>query len=743
MRRPLAATAALVMMAAAAAADDGTRRVDRLLAAMTLEEKAGQLNLLSGDHAITGPYVTEGLARAIAAGAVGGVYNAYGAAYVRGLQRLAVKQARLGVPLLVGLDVIHGYRTIFPVPLGQAASFDLDLIERAERIAAIEATAAGISLVFAPMADVSRDPRWGRVVEGAGESPWWAAEVAAARVRGLQGADLAALDTVAACPKHIAGYGAVTGGREYAGAELSERELRETHLPPFRAAVAAGARCVMAAFTTVDGVPGTANGRLLTGILRGELGFGGVVLSDFGAIGELPTHGVTADLAGAAMLALRAGTDMDMQSGAFRAHLPDLVRAGRVPAAALDAATRRVLQLKAALGLLDDPYARADPAREAAVLFTDAHREVALELAERSLVLLANRGAVLPLDRAALRRVAVIGPLAGSGADTLGSWAADGDPARAATVLDGLRAVLGRGVEVTHDRAGRVERTTPEQIASAVAAARAADAVVLVLGERSTMTGEAASRAAPGLPGDQEALARAVLAAGRPTALVVMSGRPLILGSLADEMPAILQAWFPGSQGGLAVARVLLGEAEPGGRLPMTVPRSVGQIPIHHDMRPTGRPASAEHYTSRYIDEASEPRYPFGFGLTYTDFAVAPPRLSAVTLRAGDAVIAEVEVTNIGPRAGTAVIQLYVRDPVASLSRPVRELRGVGRIELRPGERGIVRLPVTAAELAFWRADHSLAAEPGSFQIMTGPHSGATGGAALELLGEGPVPPRS
>lgn len=741
--RPALVLALTLAAAGPVVGDERTARVEALLAAMTLEEKVGQLNLLSGDHAITGPYITQDLERAITAGQVGGVYNAYGADYVRGLQRLAVERTRLGVPLLVGLDVIHGYRTIFPVPLGQAASFDAALIEAAERVAAREAAAGGVSWVFAPMVDVARDPRWGRTVEGSGESTWWGSRIAAARVRGLQGADLGALDSVAACPKHLAGYGAVEAGREYAGADLSERQLRETHLPPFRAAITAGARCVMVSFATMDGIPGTANRRLLSGVLRDEWGYGGFVLSDFGAIAELPVHGVAGDLAEAAEQAFRAGTDVDMQAGVFRASLPDLARAGRVPEPAIDAAVRRVLALKADLGLLDDPFARSDPAREAALLFRDEHRALALELAERSLVLLANNGAVLPFDAGRVRKLAVIGPLAGAGADTLGPWAGHGDPARALTLVDGLGQVLGQEVAIQHVRAGRIERTSEAEIAEAVAAAKGADAVVLALGERSTMTGEAASRASLGLPGDQAALARAVLAAGRPTAVVLLNGRPLTLTGLAAEAPAILEAWFPGSMGGLAIARVLFGKAEPGGRLPMTFPRSVGQIPIYHDMRATGRPASGEHYTSRYIDERHDPLYPFGWGLTYTDFAFGAPRLDRAAMRDGEAVTVAVDITNTGARPGTALVQLYVRDIVASLSRPVRELRGVARLALAPGETATARLPLSTADLAFWRSDMSYAAEPGAFEIMTGPNAAETQSTILDLLGDGPTaPPR-
>lgn len=710
-----------------------SRHGEALLAAMTIEEKVGQLTLLSSHHATTGPYATADLSEAIRTGEVGGVFNVTEAAYTRSLQQAAVEQTRLGVPLLLGSDVLHGFRTIFPIPLGQAASFDLEAIRGADRIAAREAAASGINWVFAPMLDVARDPRWGRIAEGSGESSWLGARIAAARIEGLQGDRLDASDTVAACAKHLGANSAVEGGRDYSAVELSERAMRELYLPPFKAAAASGVACFMAAFNTYDGVPGVASTTLLDGILRREWGFTGIVVSDFGAIQELMVHGIVHDEAEAAARALLAGTDIDMQSEAYRRELPRLVRAGRVPAAALDASVRRVLALKEVLGLFRDPYGRMDPAREAATLLAPAHRAAALALAEKSLVLVRNEAATLPFGHD-VRRVAVIGPRADARADMMGPWSADGVPADAVTLADGIHALLPRAA-VGVVPAGAAGEVTAAESAAAVAAAREADVVVLALGERAVQSGEAASRADPSLPADQLALAQAVLAAGRPTATVLFHGRPLVLGKLADEAPALLLAWFPGTMGGAAIARTLFGDNEPRGRLPVTWPRAVGQIPVYHDHLPTGRPATepSQPYTSGYLDESASPLYPFGFGLSYTSFAFAPPRLDHATLRAGGRAVVSVEVTNTGQRQGTALVQLYVHQPVAAISRPVAEFRGFQPLALAPGETGTATIEIDEADLAYWHPDGRLAADPGRFDLLTGPDAAALQAVSLEL----------
>ena len=716
-----------------ARADDmSSRKIDDLLAAMTIEEKVGQLTLLSSDHASTGPYATADLSNAILRGEVGGVFNVSEVQYTRSLQQAAVERTRLGIPLLLGADVLHGYRTIFPVPLGQAASFDLVAIRGAERIAAREAAASGINWVFAPMLDVARDPRWGRIVEGSGESAWLGAKIGAARIAGFQGERLDANDAVAACAKHLGANSAVEGGRDYSAVELSERVMRELYLPPFRAAARSGVACFMAAFNTYEGVPGVANGTLLNGVLRHEWGFPGIVVSDFGAIDELVVHGIVDDGAAAAQRALLAGTDIDMQSGAFRRNLPRLVRDGQVPVAALDASVRRVLALKAALGLFRDPYARMDPRREAATLLAPEHRAAALALAEKSLVLVKNDRETLPFSRD-VHRIAVLGPRADARADMMGPWSADGVPADAVTLADGIRAILPQAA-ISVVPAGATDVASVAAIADAVAAAKAADVVVLALGEKAVQSGEAASRADPSLPADQLDLAQAVLALGKPTAVVLFHGRPLVLTPLEHQADALLLAWFPGTMGGAAIARTLFGENEPRGRLPVTWPRSVGQIPLYHDHLPTGRPATepSKPYTTGYLDQSAGPLFPFGFGLSYTSFAFAPPRLDRDSMGPGEKVTVSVDVTNTGQRRGTALVELYVRQPVAEISRPVLEFRGFQSVELAPGATGTADIELSDADLAYWHTDNGLKTDPGRFVVMTGPDAGTLQSVSLE-----------
>ncbi|GGH26945.1 beta-glucosidase [Alsobacter metallidurans] len=739
MAFPLARHCALALAAVAAwmtltTSAPASPRVEALLARMTVEEKVGQLNLVSGNHAVTGPFAPQDVRDAILKGQAGGLFNVYGAEYTRSLQELATRETRLGIPLLLGFDVLHGYRTILPIPLGQAASWDMEAIEQGERVSAAEASAAGVNWIFAPMVDVSRDPRWGRVAEGGGESAWLGARIASARVRGLEGARLSATDSVAACVKHFAGNGATEAGRDYSGLDLSERALREQQLPPFQAAVESRARCVMAAFNAVDGVPGVANERLLRDILRREWGFDGIVVSDFGAIGELPVHGVAEDGFDAARIAFRAGTDMDMESRSYIASMPLLVREGLVPGDELDASVRRILQLKEDLGLFDDPFARSDPQREAAVIGSQAHREAALRLAEKSLVLLKNERRTLPFATDA-KRVAIIGPLGDSGADTLGPWAAHGDPEAAITLKEGVEAVLGAGAQVTALAAGTIEQAKPRDIAAAAKLASQSDIVILALGEHATQSGEAASRSSLDLPGDQMALARAVLAVGKPTAVALFNGRPLTIEDLDREAPAILEAWFPGSEGGLAVARTLFGLNEPTGRLPISFPRSVGQIPIYHDHLPTGRPAMAAYkpYTSAYIDLPSTPLYAFGHGLSYTRFEMGEPRVDRLRMGSGESARITVPVANVGDRPGAAQAQLYIRHRVARLSRPVRELKGMGRVALKAGETGEISFTLSEQDLAYWQPGGRFALpDGGPIEIHVGPDAGQTRMAVLD-----------
>ncbi|MDX6749236.1 glycoside hydrolase family 3 N-terminal domain-containing protein [Geminicoccaceae bacterium 1502E] len=692
-------------------------RIGVLLGAMTLAEKIGQLTMQTADMAISGPGgLTSEYLDAVRAGGVGSMLNLWGAGRVRELQRIAVEETRLGIPLLFGFDVVHGHRTVFPVPLAEAAAFDSDLWERTARAAALEAAADGLSLTFAPMLDVARDPRWGRIVEGPGEDPLVARRFAAAKVRGFQGGDLAAHGSIAATAKHLVGYGAALAGRDYAQADISERELREVYLPPFADAVAAGAAAIMPSFNDLAGVPMTAHRPLLRDLLRGQWGFDGVLISDYNAIAELVQHGVAADFAEAAALALEAGVDIDMMAGAYTQGLPAALERRRIDVALVDEAVLRVLALKERLGLLDDPFGRGvepSPGPE------KAHRALAREAARRSLVLLKNDADVLPLREGA--RLAVIGPLADAPGEMRGSWYGAGPAEETVSILQGLRAALPEG-SLVHARGVAIDGEGPEDIAAAVAAARAADIVLLCLGEAAAMSGEAACRAEPGLPGRQEELAEAVLAAGRPVVLLLACGRPLVASRIIARSAAVLVTWFPGSEGGHAVAEVLRGRANPSGRLPVSWPVATGQIPIFFARRPTGRPADPElHYTSKYLDVPTEPLFPFGHGLSYGRFALEDLRCSAGEVAAGGRLDIEVDLANEGTVAGLQTVFLFIRDPVASVARPVLELKGWQTAWLEPGDRTTLRFELPADELAFLGPDLAPLLEEGGIEILAGP----------------------
>jgi beta-glucosidase len=695
--------------AVAAQAAGVERRLDDLLARMTLEEKVGQLVQYSG--------FTDDRAAAIREGRIGSLLNVIGAENTNRVQRIAVEESRLGIPLLFGLDVIHGYRTIFPIPLATAASWDPALVTAMESIAAREARAAGVHWTFAPMIDIARDPRWGRISEGAGEDPHLGAVMAAARVRGFQGDDVAAADRVLACLKHYVAYGAAVAGRDYNSVDLSERSLREIYLPPYQAGVQAGAGSLMSAFNLLNGVPTTANTFTINQILRGELGFDGFIVSDWNSVGELIVHGYAADARDAARLALGATVDMDMMGGIYAGELADLVRTGVVPAASLDAAVRRVLRAKFALGLFDHPY--VDPARERAVTLREDHVAAARDAAGRSMVLLKNEGALLPLAGSA-RSIALIGPLADNRTDLLGSWHAMGQPQDVVTVLEGVRRRAGPAATVTYAQGSTITGQERDGFAQAVEAARGADVAIVVVGELEYETGEAASRASIDLPGVQQALIEAVHATGTPVVAVIMSGRPLAIPWLAEHVPAILQAWHPGVQGGNAVADVLWGDVNPSAKLPVSLPRSVGQVPIYYATDMTGRPATEQKFTSRYLDLPTTPLYPFGHGLSYTTFAYGDLVVSADTIAPGDTIAVSATVTNTGAAAGAEVVQLYIRDLVSSVVRPVKELEGFARITLQPGERQTVRFTLGPRELGFYNQDMQWVVEPGAFAVWIG-----------------------
>jgi len=713
----------ILLLALFLATPVAAQNLDSLLTRMTLEEKLGQLNLLSANGRAS-PQQME----LVRAGKLGGLFNVIGAENTTPVQRIAVTESRLKIPLLFGLDVIHGYRAIFPIPLAEAGTFDPGAAEATARAAGQEAAAFGINWTYAPMVDIARDPRWGRIAEGSGEDPYLGSALAAARVRGFQ-------QSIFATAKHFAGYGAAEAGRDYNETEISQRTMREVYLPPFKAAVDAGVASLMSAFNDIAGVPASGNAWLTDTVLRREWGFTGFVVSDWTSVAELIPHGVAGSQAEAGRRALTAGVDMDMQSSIYVDSLAALVSSNRIPMAVVDSAVMRILRAKLRLGLFRDPYrARTAPAN--AELRTLARR-----VAGESIVLLKNepagRGAAccaptLPLDKAGT--IAVIGPLADNKEEPLGPWHTQGRAEDVVTVLQGIRS-RASGSQVVYAQGAGIEDTSKAGFAAAVAAARQAKVAILVLGERGDMSGEAASRSSLGLPGVQEQLLEAVAATGTPVVLVLMNGRPLILEWASDHVPAIVETWFLGVEAGNATADVLFGDVNPSGRLPVTFPRVLGQIPLYYNHRNTGRPPDPNNkYTSKYIDVPVTPRYPFGFGLSYTTFAYSDLRLSAARARASDTITATVTVTNSGSREGTEVVQLYVRDVVASVARPVRELKAFRRVTLKPGESRAVDLRVALRDLAFYGLDMKPVVEPGTFRVYVGSNSAEGLDASFECI---------
>ena len=697
-------------------------RVETLISAMTLPEKLGQLTMTTGGYAVTGPVRVEDPTGAIVAGAIGNLLNVVGADEVFRLQRLAVDESRLGVPLLIGFDVIHGHRTLFPMPLAEAALFDPAIWALTAREAAVEASADGVAMTFAPMLDVSRDPRWGRGVEGPGEDPWLAARFAEAKVRGFQGSDLAAPDALAAVAKHFCAYGPVTAGRDYASVDISERTVHEIHLPAFAAGVASGVAAVMPAFNDLAGVPMTANAALLRGWLRGRLQFDGVIVSDYNAIGGLIHHGVAADLTEAAALALNAGVDIDMMANAYRHGLPGAVERGLVSVTQIDTAVRRVLVLKERLGLFEDPYGRGTAVQTAASLAQ--RRLLAREVGARAIVMLKNERSALPLADSA-RRLCVIGPLADASAEMGGPWPGASDCESHVSVLAGLRARLSE-VQILHACGVAIDGESMADAGAALDLCNHADTILMCLGEAAAMSGEAACRTHLGLPGRQRAFAQAVLerarALGKPVVALLFSGRPLIVPWLIEHADAVLACWFLGSEAGNAIADVLTGRVSPSGRTPVTWARAVGQIPLFFGQRPSGRPADPKDpFTSKYLDAPNEPLFAFGHGLSYGRFALSNLRVNAQHVRESDAIEVRVDVTNEGARAAEETVFLFTHDKLASIARPLLELKGFGKITLKPGEKGTITLQLQALELRFLGIDLTPVFEPGEVEILVGP----------------------
>jgi beta-glucosidase len=707
--------------------------VEALLQQMTLEEKVDQLSQLGVQDTPTGPVIDQGELAQRPMSSVGSVLGAYGVEQTRRLQEHAVTRSRLPIPLLFAFDVIHGFRTVFPVPLAEAAAWDPDLAQRTARAAAVEATASGIHWTFAPMVDIARDPRWGRVVEGTGEDPFLGAALAGAKVRGFHGAGPADPSYMLATAKHFVTYGAAEGGRDYNVADVSERTLREVYLPPFQAAVAAGVDGIMPSFNELAGTPLHSNTALLTGVLRNQWRFRGLIVSDFNALWELSQHGIAGSPADRARLAFNAGVDIDMASQTYRQYLPTLVRNGQVPPTAVDDAVRRVLQAKQRLGLLEDPYRYSDEARQRANVLTPQHRALAREAAQKSIVLLKNTDALLPLSKH-LRNVLVVGSLATDAEATIGPWALAGHPEDSITVLQGIRRAVAPGTEVVYLPGASPISTETQNLNEIRQAARRAEVVVAVLGERADQSGEARSRADLGLPGAQEALLRALLDSGKPVVILLMNGRPLVLSQNMRQAPALLETWFLGSEMGHAVADILFGDVNPSGKLPITFPRNVGQIPLYYAHKSTGRPPSGdERYTSGYIDEHWTPLYPFGFGLSYTSFSYSAPRLSTQRLASTQVLAVTVTVTNTGARPGEEIVQLYLRDDVASVTRPVRQLRGFRKVQLAPGEARELTFTLDQADFALLDSDFSPVVEAGTFTVFVGADSSTENQARFEL----------
>jgi beta-glucosidase len=702
-------------------------RVESLIGRMTLTEKLGQLTMTACGQAVTGPTIAGDSTEAIKSGAIGNLLNLVGVENVHEMQRLAVKESRLGIPLLIGYDVIHGHRILFPIPLGETSSFDPESWALSARESAKEAAADGLAMTFAPMLDVARDPRWGRSAEGPGEDPYVAARIAEAKVRGFQGAGLSQADSLASVAKHYVAYGCVTAGRDYAPVDISERTLHEVHMGPFAAAVSAGVAAIMPAFTDLNGVPMTAHKALLRDWLRGRFGFDGVIISDYNAIAELIRHGVAADLAEAAALALKAGVDIDMMADAYRRGLPVALKRGAISVAEIDESVRRVLILKERLGLFEDPYRRGKTRESAAALVKRRH--LARTIATRSIVMLKNDGDTLPLARS-VRRLALLGPLADASAEMRGVWWGAAAPEGHVTVLAGLRAAL-PDVEILHAEGVAIESADFGGMRSGLDHCAAADAIVLCLGEAAVMSGEASSRAHLGLPGVQRRLAEAVFEQAQrssiPVIVILFSGRPLVVPWLVDRANAVLAAWFLGSEAGNALADVITGRHSPSGRTPVTWPRAAGQVPIFFSERPSGRPFdSNDRFTSKYLDVANEPLFPFGFGLTYGRFELSNLRLSSSAIGINDAVTVQVDVINRGAREAQETLFLFTHDKVASVSRPKLELRGFGKIDLPPGGSGTVTFALRAAELRFLGMELEPVFEPGEVDILVGPSADRT-----------------
>jgi beta-glucosidase len=725
--KPLSALAILLMLSCITFAQQKhqtaiDKKVEALLAKMTLEEKVGQLNQYSADGLATGPLTENGNKfQQIKDGKVGGMLNVRGAKDTRMVQGYAM-QSRLKIPLLFGLDVIHGYRVTFPIPLAEAASWDMKAIEASARTAATEAAASGIHWTFAPMVDIARDPRWGRVMEGAGEDPYLGSMIAATRVKGFQGKGLGNLDAVMACVKHFAAYGAAIGGRDYNTVDISDRTLWETYLPPFKAAADAGAATFMNSFNELNGIPASGNRYLQTDILKGKWHYTGFIVSDWGSIGEMVAHGFAKDSKQAGEEAINAGNDMDMEGHSYINNLAQLIKEKKVPMSRVNDAVRRVLHKKFELGLFDDPYRFSNEDRESKILNSDANREISRDVARKSIVLLKNDNQLLPLSKN-LKTIAVIGPLAKANKDMMGFWSVMWENDHLVSVYEGLQNKVGKNTNLLYAEGCDVTDTSKRGFAEAIATAKKADVVIMAIGEHFDMSGEAKSRANIHMPGVQEDLVKAIIETGKPVVVLTMSGRPMIFNYTADHANAILQTWWLGSEAGNAIADVLFGDYNPAGKLPMSFPRSEGQIPVYYNYKSTGRPSQNDlgiNYRSGYNDLPNSPRYAFGYGLSYTTFALTDLKLSKTKFTKNESITVTCTLKNTGQYAGEEVVQLYLRQMVGSVTRPVKELKAFEKIYLKPGESKTISFVIGKEKLSFYNQQMQWGTEPGEFRVMIG-----------------------
>lgn len=704
--------------------------IDSLIQRMSLDEKIGQMSLFTSDWDVTGPTLRTQYKDDIIAGKVGAVFNAYSASYTRELQKLAIEKTRLKIPLLFGYDVIHGHQTIFPISLGESCSWDLPEIEHAARIAATEAAAQGLHWTYAPMVDIARDPRWGRISEGAGEDTYLGSLIGAARVRGFQGKDLSDVSTIAACAKHYAAYGAAQGGRDYNTVDISLQTLYNTYLPPFKACKDAGVATFMTSFNELNGIPATGNSFLLKDILKNGWDFKGFVVTDYTSINEMVPHGFAKDEKDAGMLAVNAGVDMDLQGAVFLNYLRTLVKEGKVKEEDINESVRRILGIKYDLGLFADPYRYCDEEREKREVMSAPHLQAARTMARKSMVLLKNKDNVLPLKKN--QKIAVIGPLGDDKRSLIGSWSAAGDWTKSTSLLQAMKER--NAANITYSKGCNINDDTTAYMDAALTVAAAADIIVLAVGESWDMTGEAASRSQLRLPGVQLQLFEKLVATGKPVVVVLMNGRPLCIPELDSKAAAILETWFGGTMAGYAISDILYGDYNPSGRLTVTFPRNEGQIPIFYNMNNTGRPFDANNkYTSKYLDVSNDPLYPFGYGLSYTNFAYSKFSLDRKDMAKGGKINASITVNNTGERDGEETVQLYIRDLVGSSTRPVKELKGFKKVFLKAGESAIVNFEIDESMLSFYNYQLEYKAEPGTFEVMIGGNSRDLKKAVFEL----------